>query len=335
MALPGAAQSERNPARGALVGDGAGGADDRGRVCSLDGAGARLCVFALAVLATDGLPGACGASDVAGTLPVTVDNRFSSGGARRGYRVAGADFVVRDGAARTILSVLCVRDGGGSLSLGTVGDGGHGGRCGGAAGDGSLCGASRTGTGGGSVAAGGASAASGYERAGTGSATAVHDFGVSDCARIFARLHVGEPEESSGGARRDHARPQFDAGGGGTYRDHAADSWGGDEHLRREPGAERFPGSKQLPGISGRGDSWWRGRRSATLARGFAGKRKGVSVRIAGGRDLRVAHFQGVSHGAAGSRRGAAARSRHRISRCAGASGKIRRDGFGRVGIWD
>src|ERR1700687_5235211 len=335
MALPGAAQSERNPARGALAGDGAGSADDCGGVCSLDGAGARLCVFALAVLATDGLPGACGGSDVAGTLPVTVDNRFSSGGARRGYRVAGADFVVRDGAARTILSVLCVRDGGGSVSLGSVGDGGRGGRCVGAAGDGSLCVASRTGTGGGSVAASGASAASGYERAGTGSTTAVHDFGVSDCARIFAGLHGGEPEESSGGASRDHARPQFDAGGGGTYRDHAADSWGGDKHLRREPGAERFSGSKQLPGISGRGDSWCRGQRSATLARGFAGKRKGVPVRIAGGCDLRVAHFQGVSHGAAGSRRGAAARSRHRISRCAGASGKIRRDGFGRVGIWD
>src|ERR1700724_802957 len=121
MALPGAAQSERNPARGALAGDGAGGADDCGGVCSLDGAGARLCVFALAVLASDGLPGACGGRDVAGTLPVTVDNRFSSGGARRGYRVAGADFVVRDGAARTILSVLCVRNGGGSFSLGRVG----------------------------------------------------------------------------------------------------------------------------------------------------------------------------------------------------------------------
>src|ERR1700676_4539332 len=148
MALPGAAQSERNPARGALAGDGAGGADDCGGGCSLDGAGARLCVFALAVLATDGLPGACGGSDVAGTLPVTVDNRFSSGGARRGYRVAGADFVVRDGAARTIFFVLCVRDGGGSLSLGTVGDGGHGGRCGGAAGDGTHWGGARLGPGG-------------------------------------------------------------------------------------------------------------------------------------------------------------------------------------------
>src|SRR6202521_5550370 len=290
MALPGAAQCGRNPAHGALAGDGAGGADDCSGVCSLDGAGARGCVFALVVLAADGISGPCRGSDVAGTLPAAVDDRFSSGGARGGYRMASADFLVRDGAARTILSVLCVRDSGGSLSLGTVGDGGHGGRCGGAAGDGSLCGASRTGTGGGSVAAGGASAASGYERAGTGSATAVHDFGVSDCARIFAGLHGGEPEESSGGARRDHARPQFDAGGGGTDRDHAADSWRGDEHLRCEPGAERFSGSKQLPGISGRGDSWCRGQRSATLARGFAGKRKGVSVRIAGGCDFALAH---------------------------------------------
>src|ERR1700687_4691418 len=174
MALPGAAQSERNPARGALAGDGAGSADDCGGVCSLDGAGARLCVFALAVLATDGLPGECGGSDVAGTLPVTVDNRFSSGGARRGYRVAGADFVVRDGAARTILSVLCVRDGGGSVSLGTVGDGGHGGDGGGAAGGGSLRRARRPGTGGGSVAAGGASAAAGDDHAGTTSHTHHH-----------------------------------------------------------------------------------------------------------------------------------------------------------------
>src|ERR1700674_3528684 len=323
MALPGAAQCGRNPAHGALGGDSAGGADDCGGVCSLDGGGAWLCVFALALLAADGVPGACGGSDVAGTLPVTVDKGFSSGCARGGYCVAGADFLVRDGAARAILSVLCVRDGCGSLSLGTVGDGGHGGHCGGAAGGGSLRGASRAGTGGGSVAARGASAAAGYERAGIGSATAVHEFGVSDCARIFAGLHVGEPEENSGGARRDHARSQFDAGGGETDRYHAADSWGGDEHLRREPGAERIAGSEQLSRISGRGDSWCRGQRGAALARGFAGKRKGVSVRIAGGRDLRVAQCQGFSHGAAGSRWGAAARSKYRIPRCVGANGKI------------
>src|SRR4030088_244035 len=102
MALPGAAQRERNPAHGALAGDGAGGPDDCGGVYSLDGAGARVCVLALAVLATHCVPGARGGGDVAGALPATVDNRFSSGGARGGYRVAGADLNVRDGAAGAI-----------------------------------------------------------------------------------------------------------------------------------------------------------------------------------------------------------------------------------------
>src|SRR6267143_5661265 len=323
MALPGAAQCGRNPAHGALAGDRKGGADDCGGVHSLDGAGARGCAFALVVLATDGVPGACGGGDVAGTLPAAIDNGFSSGGARGGYRVASADLDVCDGAARAILSILRVRDGGGGISLGIVGDSGHGGCGGGAAMGRSFRGASRTGTGRGSMAADGASAPVGYEPAGTGSATAAYEFGLSDCARIFARLHVGEPEESAGRARRDHARSQFDAGGGGTDWDPATDSWGGDEHLRREPGAERLAGSKQLPRISGRGASRRRGQRSAALARGFAGKRKGISVRIAGGRDLRVAQCQGVSHGTAGSRRGAVARSKHRIPRCAGANGKI------------
>src|ERR1700716_4688538 len=109
MALPGAAQCERNPAHGALACDREGGADDSGGDHSLDGAGARLCVLALAVLATHGVPGARGRGDVAGALPATVDNRFSSGGACGRYRVASADFLVRDGAARTILFVLCVR----------------------------------------------------------------------------------------------------------------------------------------------------------------------------------------------------------------------------------
>src|SRR6266481_8708326 len=113
MALPGAAQCGRNPALGALAGDGAGGADDRGGVCSLGGAGARLCVFALAVLAIDGVSGACRGSDAAGALPAAVDNRFSPGGARGGYRMAGADLDVCDRAAWAILSVLRVRDGGG------------------------------------------------------------------------------------------------------------------------------------------------------------------------------------------------------------------------------
>src|SRR5208282_5164082 len=127
---------------------------------------------------------------------------------------------------------------------------GHGDRCGGTAGGRSVHGASWTGNGGGSVAARGASAAAGCERAGTGSATTVHELGVSDCARIFAGLHVGEPEEGAGGARRDHARSQFDASGGGTDWDHAAGSWGSDEHLRRAPGAQRLAGEAQLPGIS-------------------------------------------------------------------------------------
>src|ERR1700675_3077195 len=190
MALPGAAQCGRNPAHGALAGDGAGGADDCGGVCSLDGAGARGCVFALVGLAADGVSGACRGSDAAGALPTTVDNRFSSGGARGGYRMAGADLDVRDGAERAIFSILCVRDGSGGISLGAVGDGGHS-RCGsGTAVGRSLRGTSRTGTGGGSVAAGGASAPAGYERAGTGSATAAYEFGISDCARILAGLHV-------------------------------------------------------------------------------------------------------------------------------------------------
>src|ERR1039458_10290546 len=251
MALPGAAQCGRNPAHGALAGVGAGGADDCGGAYSLDGAGARVRVFALAVLAADGVLRACGGGDVAVALPAAVDKGFSSGGARGGHRVAGADLNVRDGAAGAILSILRVRDGGGGVSLGAVGDGGYGGDgggtavgrsfCGGrwggngggsgvaggggggvslgAVGDGgyggygggtavgrSFRGARWAGTGVGSVVAGDASAAAGCKRAGTGSATAVHEFGVSDCARIFAGLHVGEPEESAGGARCDHAR---------------------------------------------------------------------------------------------------------------------------------
>src|SRR5258706_10090468 len=131
MALPGAAQCGRNPAHGALAGDREGGADDCGGIHSLDGAGARGCAFALVVLATDSVPGACGGGDVAGTLPAAIDNGFSSGGARGGYRMAGTDLNVRDSAARAILSILRVRDGGGGISLGIVGDSGHGGGGGG------------------------------------------------------------------------------------------------------------------------------------------------------------------------------------------------------------
>src|ERR1019366_7708088 len=189
MALPGAAQCRRNPAHGALAGVGAGGADDCGRAYPLDGAGARLCLFALVVLATDGVPGACGGGDVAGALPAAVDTGFSSSGAFCGHRVAGADLDVRDGAAGAILSILRVCDGGGGVSLGAVGNSGHGGYSGGPAVGRKVCGGSRAGTGGGSVAAGDASAAAGCERAGTGSATAIHKFVLSDCARIIAGLH--------------------------------------------------------------------------------------------------------------------------------------------------
>src|ERR1700694_545561 len=180
MALPGAPQCERNPAHGALAGDGAGGADDCSGVHSLDGAGARVCILALVVLATHCVPGACGGGDVAGALPPAVYNGFSPGCARGGHRVAGADLYVRDGAKRPILSVFRLRDGGGGISLGIVGDGGHSGSGGGTAVGRSLGGASRTGTGGRSMAADGASAAAGYERAGTGSATALNEFGISD-----------------------------------------------------------------------------------------------------------------------------------------------------------
>src|SRR5664280_563912 len=117
MALPGAAQCRRNPAHRALAGVGAGGADDCG-VYPLDGAGARLCIFALAVLAADRVPGACGGSHAAGSLPAAVYNRLSPGGACGRHSVARAYFLVRDGAAGTVLSILRIRDGGGGISLG-------------------------------------------------------------------------------------------------------------------------------------------------------------------------------------------------------------------------
>src|ERR1700687_1678548 len=107
MALPGAAQCERNPAHGALASDRRGGAE-----------------FAAA-------------------LPATVDNRFSSGSACGRYRVAGADLDVRHSAERAILSVFRLRDGGGGISLGVMGDGRHGGCGGGTAVGRSLRGASR------------------------------------------------------------------------------------------------------------------------------------------------------------------------------------------------
>src|SRR6266478_5247819 len=117
MALPGAAQCGRNPAHGALARDGASGADDCGAAYPLDGAGARVCVFAVVLLAADCVFGACGGGDVAGALPAAVDSGLSSGGAFGGHRVAGADLDVRDGAAGTILSVLRICDGSGGVWL--------------------------------------------------------------------------------------------------------------------------------------------------------------------------------------------------------------------------
>src|SRR5260370_41840926 len=121
MALPGAAQCGRNPAHGALARDSARGADDCRAAYPLDGTGARVCVFAVVLLATDCVSGACGGGDVAGALPAAVDKGVSSSRAFRGHRVAGADLDVRDGATRTIVSILRVCDGGGRASLGAWG----------------------------------------------------------------------------------------------------------------------------------------------------------------------------------------------------------------------
>src|SRR5208337_54417 len=111
MALPGAAQCGRNPAHRALAGVGEGGADDCGRAYSLDGAGPGACVFTLAVLAADGVPRACGGGDVAGPLPAAVDEGVSSGGAHSRRPLAGIDFLVRDGTARPVFSILRLRNG--------------------------------------------------------------------------------------------------------------------------------------------------------------------------------------------------------------------------------
>src|ERR1039458_2502229 len=208
MALPGAAQCGRNPSHGALAGDGAGGADHCCAGHSLDGAGAWTGIFTLALLAADGVLRACGGGDVAGALPAAVDQRFSFGGARGGHRVAGADRNVRASTGRPLFSLLCVRDGGGRLSLGTMGDGGHRMCRRGIAVGGSAGGANWTGTRGGSVAADGGVAAQ-CECAGPESATVGHVFGIPAGAWISAWLHGGEPEKSTGGARRDHARSQF------------------------------------------------------------------------------------------------------------------------------
>src|SRR5260370_8873192 len=122
MALPGDAQCGRNPAHRTLAGVGACGADDCGAAYPLDGAGARVCVFAVVLLATDCLSGACGGGDVAGALPAAVDSGLSSGRAFCGHRMAGADLDVRDGPPGTLLSVLRVCDGTGAVSLAAVGN---------------------------------------------------------------------------------------------------------------------------------------------------------------------------------------------------------------------
>ena len=254
MALPSAAQRGRNPAHGALAGDRSGGADQRGVVCSLDGASARVCAFTLAVLAADRISGACRGGDAAGSLPATVDESLSSGGARGGYRLAGAHCYLCDRAAGTVFSVLRVCHGSGRLSLGNVGDGWDGGGGGGASGDRSLRGAKRTGAGGGSMAAGLALGAAGSQRARTGSAAAVHEFGIPGRTRVLAGLYGGEPEEDPCRARGDYSGSEFDPSRSGTDRNHAADSWGSDEHLRRAPGAERLAGSAQLPRVFSRGE---------------------------------------------------------------------------------
>src|SRR5260370_39112287 len=106
MALPGAAQCGRNPAHRTLAGVGACGADDCGAAYPLDGAGARGCVFAVVLLATGCVSGACGGGAVAGSLPAAVDKGLSSSRAFRGHRVAGADLGLPVGATRTILSFL-------------------------------------------------------------------------------------------------------------------------------------------------------------------------------------------------------------------------------------
>ena len=57
----------------------------------------------------------------------TIDRFLSPAGARGGHRMAGVDFDFRHRPGQSFLSVLCFRAGRGRLSLGPVGDSGHGG----------------------------------------------------------------------------------------------------------------------------------------------------------------------------------------------------------------
>ena len=72
---------------------------------------------------------------------------FRLGRALHRHPVAGADFDVRYGAAWSFLFILRFRDGGCGLSLGALGDRGHGRDRGRTAGTGGLCGARRVGAG--------------------------------------------------------------------------------------------------------------------------------------------------------------------------------------------
>src|SRR5271163_3919757 len=106
MALPGAAQFGRNPPQRALAGDGASGARHRRGTHPLGRAGAGIRLLTLAVLALDRVFRECGRGAVTGPVSPPVDNGVSPGSARSRHPLAGPDFDVCDGAARSLLSIL-------------------------------------------------------------------------------------------------------------------------------------------------------------------------------------------------------------------------------------
>ena len=260
-----------------MAGDGARRADHCGTGHDGDGAGERPCLFALAVVVADRVPDARHGGDAAGPSATAIYLCVSASGACGRYSVAGSDFDVCACPARSLLSLLCVCHSGGGLPLGIVGDGDHGkhGHC-------ALvarvsCHQRWTGSGCEQVA-GDPSSSLSCQLSGIGSRAAHHDVGVLAGARHSARLHGAKSEKSSRRARRDHARFEFDARGGGIDRDDAADSRGDDEHLRSAPDSKRFAGVEQLSSFS-RGDKArlrWRAGRGA-LARGGAGERDCLS----------------------------------------------------------